>query len=248
MSVYVDRAANPLRRMIMCHMIADTLDELHAMAERIGLSRRWFQAAPPASFPHYDVARGKRGEAIAAGAIECDRRAFVGHMQRIRAGGIRDIVTYCPKCGELHLDVDEWRDKPHRTHLCLKCGALWRPVAECPTRGVAPDRPLGGRWLDGETIGLARFEDDYGQVLWRIHGRDNCKGKSCTVHRPSAHRLRGMKLLWRQEARIFERVCAHGVGHPDPDCYMIVDGAAVPAVDHHAHGCDGCCAGAYEAV
>ena len=68
----------------MCHMIADTLDELLAMADRIGVERRHFQAVPPASFPHFDIASSKRKLAIAAGAIDCDRNTFVGHMRRLR--------------------------------------------------------------------------------------------------------------------------------------------------------------------
>jgi hypothetical protein len=81
MPVYVDKAENGLGRMKMCHMIADTPDELHAMAGRIGMRRNWFQ---PKSFPHYDVAKGRRLLAIRLGAIECDRREFVGHLRRIR--------------------------------------------------------------------------------------------------------------------------------------------------------------------
>lgn len=84
MSVYVDRARNAYGRMVMSHMIADTFDELHAMADRIGVARRWFQAAPPASIPHYDIAQSKRALAVAAGAIDCDRNAFVGHVRRLR--------------------------------------------------------------------------------------------------------------------------------------------------------------------
>lgn len=84
MSVYVDRARNGYGRMIMCHMIADTLDELHAMADAIGIASRWFQAAPPASFPHYDIAQSKRALAVARGAIECDRSTIVAHMRRLR--------------------------------------------------------------------------------------------------------------------------------------------------------------------
>ena len=84
MSVYVDKARNVFGRMVMCHMIADTLDELHAMAERIGMRREWFQAAPPASFPHYDVSQTKRALAVKHGAIEVDARELVAHMRRLR--------------------------------------------------------------------------------------------------------------------------------------------------------------------
>lgn len=84
MPVYVDGARNTFRRMKMCHMIADTPEELHAMAERIGMRREWFQ---PRSFPHYDVALGRRREAVGFGVIECDRRTFVEHLRRIRKCG-----------------------------------------------------------------------------------------------------------------------------------------------------------------
>lgn len=70
-----------------CHMIADTLDELHELAARIGLLRSWFQ---PSSVPHYDIGSGRIRElAVAAGAVDCDRHAFVAHMRRIRAAGWR---------------------------------------------------------------------------------------------------------------------------------------------------------------
>lgn len=87
MSVYVDRMTAAFGRMIMCHLIADTPDELHAMADTIGVARRWFQAPPRASFPHYDIAKTKRALAIAAGALDCDRHAFVNALRRIRASG-----------------------------------------------------------------------------------------------------------------------------------------------------------------
>ena len=88
MTVYVDRARNSYGRMLMCHMIADTPDDLHAMADRIGVARRWFQQPPKASFWHYDIAQTKRALAIAAGAVDCERNAFVDHLRRIRASGV----------------------------------------------------------------------------------------------------------------------------------------------------------------
>jgi hypothetical protein len=85
MSVYVDPARYVYGRMIMCHMIADTPIELHAMADEIGVARRWFQTPPKASFWHYDIAKNKRVVAVKLGAIESDRRSFVAALQRIRA-------------------------------------------------------------------------------------------------------------------------------------------------------------------
>jgi hypothetical protein len=83
MSIYVDKAVHRFRHMLMCHMLADSPEELHAMAERIGVARRWYQR--DASTPHYDLSQEQRAEAIAAGAIEVDRRGLVAVIRRIRA-------------------------------------------------------------------------------------------------------------------------------------------------------------------
>jgi hypothetical protein len=79
MTVYVDKPQHRFGRMIMCHMLADTVAELHAMADRIGLKREWFQ---PYSRPHYDLSKTKRAEAVAAGAREVDRYELVEVMKR----------------------------------------------------------------------------------------------------------------------------------------------------------------------
>ena len=74
MTVYVDDMRAPYRRMIMCHMIASDLEELHAMADKIGMQRRWFQKPPKASHPHYDICLSKRKLAVQAGAVEITLR------------------------------------------------------------------------------------------------------------------------------------------------------------------------------
>lgn len=84
MSVYVDASLYGYGTMIMCHMIADTPEELHAMADCIGVARKWFQTPPKASFWRYDIAKSKRALAVGAGAIECDRNTFVANLRRIR--------------------------------------------------------------------------------------------------------------------------------------------------------------------
>lgn len=85
MSVYVDKAVYKYGRMIMCHLIADTPEELHAMVDEIGVHRRWFQAPPEASFWHYDICKKKRALAVARGAVECGRGEFVAAIRRIHA-------------------------------------------------------------------------------------------------------------------------------------------------------------------
>jgi hypothetical protein len=70
MTVYIDDCMIPFGRMLMSHLMGTNLEELHALADRIGLRRSWFQNK---RIPHYDVSKGKRLEAIRAGAIpiEC---------------------------------------------------------------------------------------------------------------------------------------------------------------------------------
>lgn len=73
MSVYVDDMAAKFRRMKMCHMVADTTDELLAMADKIGVRRKWLQATGTHR-EHFDICMSKRAKAVAAGAIEVTQR------------------------------------------------------------------------------------------------------------------------------------------------------------------------------
>lgn len=80
MTVYVDNARHAYGRMVMCHMFSPDIGELHEMADRIGIARKWFQdprTMPKVSWPHYDIAKVKRALAVTAGAVECDRYCMV---------------------------------------------------------------------------------------------------------------------------------------------------------------------------
>lgn len=81
MTVYVDRARNQFGRMLMCHMLADTLDELHAMADAIGVSRKHFQNHDT---PHYDICQSMRARAIYRGAKVVDRKELVELIRKLR--------------------------------------------------------------------------------------------------------------------------------------------------------------------
>ena len=73
MAVYVDPAQHPYGRMLMCHMMADTTEELLAMADKIGVARKWLQKAGSV-YEHFDISKGKRDAAVQAGAVEVTSR------------------------------------------------------------------------------------------------------------------------------------------------------------------------------
>ena len=86
MAVYVDDAVHLWHGQRWAHLMADTLDELHAMAERLGIPRRAFQNK--SSGAHYDVTTALRSDAIALGAVAISRhhdralvRAVIGNAK-----------------------------------------------------------------------------------------------------------------------------------------------------------------------
>lgn len=83
MAVYVDDMRAPYGRMVMCHMTADTDAELLAMADQIGVPRRWHQH-PGTPRSHFDIAQSKRARAVAAGAIPITQRDTVLLVRRKR--------------------------------------------------------------------------------------------------------------------------------------------------------------------
>ena len=82
MAVYIDDARIRVRRMVMCHMVADTTQELLAMVDEIGVSRRWIQA-PGTYREHFDVCISKVDSAMESGAIGVSQR-YVGRLLRER--------------------------------------------------------------------------------------------------------------------------------------------------------------------
>jgi hypothetical protein len=71
MTVYVDDAVHLWRDQRWAHLMADTLEELHAMAARLGLPRRAFQNKT--SGAHYDVPSDLRERVIGLGAVAISR-------------------------------------------------------------------------------------------------------------------------------------------------------------------------------
>ena len=68
------------RRYVMSHMIADTAEELHEMADKIGVLRKWYQG------DHYDITQSKKALAIKAGARAITLRQLAKMAMRRRRG------------------------------------------------------------------------------------------------------------------------------------------------------------------
>lgn len=83
MTVYVDNAKVKWRGKQWCHLVADTIEELHEFAYQLGLQRHWFQHA--ASYPHYDVTMEVREKALNVGAIEGDRITIITCARKMKA-------------------------------------------------------------------------------------------------------------------------------------------------------------------
>lgn len=96
MTVYVDDMyrypMGEFGRMKMSHMIADTEEELHAMAAAIGIARRWFQTK---SHPHYDISMGRRDMAIARGAVPVPLRLMGTMVATRRRTGVLPSPDEC---------------------------------------------------------------------------------------------------------------------------------------------------------
>lgn len=109
MTVYVDDMKAPYRGMIMCHMIADTEEELHLMADAIGLDRKHYQG------DHYDICQRKKIAAMLRGAKEISLRTCGAMVMRRRYCGILgspdEAVEWCRKFTRDSANASKRREK-----------------------------------------------------------------------------------------------------------------------------------------
>lgn len=84
-----------------------------------------------------------------------------------------------------------------------------------------------------------------GPTVLRTHPASACSGQPCCIHAPSDHPLSTATMNWRADRNLMERICDHGVGHPDPDDIEYKRRTMHPRIfkDYafEIHGCDGCC-------
>jgi hypothetical protein len=99
-----------------CHMYADSIPELIAFAERLGLKRIWFQAEHGG---HFDLTPPKRAQAIRLGAttIRAEDRARERLAASVPSEQTKKTVDYskCPNCGGSLVLIDGWAEYGDQT-------------------------------------------------------------------------------------------------------------------------------------
>lgn len=66
----------------MCHMTADTIDELETMARRLSLKPSWLQNQ--GNHLHYDICKGNRIHAIRLGAVQVSSRTIARVARQLK--------------------------------------------------------------------------------------------------------------------------------------------------------------------
>jgi signal recognition particle subunit SEC65 len=82
MPVYIDDAQIAWRGRRWCHLVADSLEELHTFASLLGLKPDWFQRKT--LYPHYDVTTRLRERALELGAVAANKRVVVVRAKALR--------------------------------------------------------------------------------------------------------------------------------------------------------------------
>lgn len=97
--------------------------------------------------------------------------------------------------------------------------------------------------LEMERVGRTHDEwtDSTGRVFYVHKQNALCTQDGCAIHSPTNHRMRHFDTYMRADKSwLIERICPHGIGHPDPDSARFIakqegNGSI------NVHGCDGCC-------
>jgi len=87
------------------------------------------------------------------------------------------------------------------------------------------------------------FTTSTGQLLHGVHPETADCLLGCPIHAPTPHGMRDWPTHWRDDRLLMERICPHGVGHPDPDhlAHTARRRGERWARGEAIHGCDGCC-------
>jgi len=64
-----------------CHMVSDSIDELHEFAESIGIKKCWYENKRGKNQPHYDIRGQSIIKALSSGAKLVPRRELFKFLE-----------------------------------------------------------------------------------------------------------------------------------------------------------------------
>lgn len=124
---------------------------------------------------------------------------------------------------EVHEWVKRWHTEGSELQLHEFLGFTWPEFGQWAAYGIMPDEAVRKLPVKDEVL-------QGGEVVY-AHGAAECV-RPCPIHWPTLHHMRTWPQHWRSDRGIIERICTHGVGHPDPD----------DKSPDKTHGCRcGCC-------
>lgn len=100
MAVFVDNSRLPWRGQSWCHLVADSVQELHAFADQLGLKRAWFQ--DKTMYPHYDVTVNVRVRALQLGAQPGDKRTIISCAKRMHGELVASNLPCLKQVSTIH--------------------------------------------------------------------------------------------------------------------------------------------------
>ena len=156
MAVYVDDMQAEFRGMKMSHMMADTHAELLAMADQIGVDRKWLQK-PGTVHEHFDIAESKKRRAIRAGAVQVTRKQLGDFIMARRGARILPLAIVAARVDQVYQDHrEEWLAWDRR-----KLAGLLASGPVCVISISMPYRLRGKRWRGVEFHGSCYLEASY---------------------------------------------------------------------------------------
>lgn len=200
-----------------CHLTVDgPIEALHVFARRIGLRREWFQASPPASWPHYDLTPSKRALALEIGALAMPANHICAREDTWRAAAHdRDprIDTSddheCFPCamvkdvGGFALADAAWQERVRKAKLAMALGTRHRAHGELLTLKI---KASDLAHLDRDGFELM---EQYATMLPEYEPREDPRRQE----RELAWKLRDVVMGWADRLTRHRGALAWGRGH-----------------------------------
>lgn len=164
-----------------------------------------------------------------------NRVKLSGYISQVEPQIVQWRNTHNSHANAIAKSIARYKDKPAQS---------W-PDTYPKTNKSSTDPVLTGEEHDLISVDIAEpvFGIQVGKGVLKTHSESYCSGPIgengrpiCCVHNPSKHHMVTWPQNWRGDKGMMERMCLHGVGHPDPDDVKVIktEWAGI-------HGCDGCC-------